>query len=81
MAKFTHELGKKEAVLAVKRALNGKMAVLKDTGDQLVVGSPMMTVKILITDKTVETSASLIGKVVLGTVDSCIELAEGFTKA
>lgn len=67
-------------MLAVKRALNGKVAILKDKTDELVVGAPMMTATITIRNNVVETKASLVGKVVLGTVDSCIELAEEFEK-
>ena len=39
-----------------------------------------MTTKIVFSNGTVETSASLFGKVLLGTVDSCIELIDGFEK-
>ena len=80
MAKFKFEMDKKSAVLAVKKALNGKVAILKDKNDCLTVGSPMMTVNIKFSENTVETSASLVGKVVIGTVDSAIELSDGFEK-
>lgn len=80
MAKFTFGMEKKDAVLAVKRALSGKVAILKDKNDCLKVGSPMMTVDISFSQGEVSTSASMIGKVLLGTVDSAIELIDGFTK-
>ena len=40
MAKFKHNMEEKAAILEVKRALNGKMAIMKDTGKELYVGSP-----------------------------------------
>lgn len=80
MAKFSYKLEQKDAVLAVKRAVNGKVAILKDKGDTLVVGSPMMTVDISFNNGIVNTKASLFGKALLGTVDSCIELEGNFVK-
>ncbi len=80
MAKFNYSCDNKTAVQSVKRALTGKLAILKDTGNTLVVGSPMMTANITFKNGTVETNASLFGKVILGTVDTCIELIEGFSK-
>jgi len=80
MAKFTFEMSKKDAIIAVKKALSGKVAILSDKNDTLTVGSPMMTVKIAFAENEVTTSASLVGKVVIGTVDSAIELTDGFEK-
>ncbi len=80
MAKFICAMNRREAVIAVKRTVNGKVAILKDKDDLLVVGAPMMTVKIKFENGTVETKASPFGKAILGTVNSCIELADGFTK-
>lgn len=80
MAKFKFEMSKKEAVLAVKKALSGKMAILSDKNDCLTVGSPLMTVKILFEENQLSTEGSLFGKIIVGTVDSAIELAEGFEK-
>ena len=80
MAKFKFEMSKADAILAVKKALNGKMAILGDKDDCLTVGSPMMTVKINFTEGEVTTSGTLFGKVLLGTVDSTIEITDGFKK-
>ena len=80
MSKFSFAMPKDKAILEVKRAINGKVAILKDKGNELVVGAPFMTATISFKDGYVETSAALVGKVVIGTVDSAIELTEGFTK-
>ena len=82
MAKFRFDSDKKTAVLAVKRALNGKLAILKDKNGCLTVGTPpFMTVEIQFSDGFVETKASLFGKILVGTVDSAIELLDGFEQA
>ena len=80
MAKFNYSCDEKTAILSVKKALNGKVGILKDKGSELVVGAPMMTVNIVFNNGTVETKASLFGKALLGTVDSCIELSGEFIK-
>ena len=80
MAKFNYSCDEKTAMLSVKKALNGKVGILKDKGNELVVGAPMMTVNIKLTNGIVETGASLFGKALLGTGDSCIELSEEFIK-
>ena len=80
MAKFNYSCDEKAAILSVKKALNGKVGILKDKGSELVVGAPMMTVNIVFNNGTVETKASLFGKALLGTVDSCIELSGEFIK-
>lgn len=80
MAKFRYSMSKRDAILAVKRSLNGKVAIMSDSADKLKVGAPMITAKITFTDNQVETSASLFGKAILNTVNSCIELTEGFEK-
>ena len=80
MAKFKFEMSKKEAILAVKKALNGKVAVLSDKNDCLTVGAPMMTAKICFTEGEVTTSGALFGKIMVSTVDSAIEITEGFEK-
>lgn len=78
MANFKFNMEKKAAVLAVKKALSGKVAILSDKNGCLTVDSPMMTVKVAFAENSVETSASLFGKVLLGTVNSEIEMIEGF---
>ena len=80
MAKFKFEMSKKQAILAVKKALGGKVAVLSDKNDCLTVGAPMMTAKICFTEGELTTSGTLFGKIILGTVDSMIETTDGFEK-
>lgn len=80
MSKFSYSCDQKTAILSVKKALNGKVGILKDKGAELVVGAPMMTVNIIFNNGAVETKASLFGKALLGTVDSCIELSGEFAK-
>ena len=80
MATFKFSMSKKDAVIAVKKALNGKMAILSDKNDCLTVGSPMMTTKIAFSENEVTTSAALFGKAVIGSVNSAIELIDGFEK-
>lgn len=80
MAKFSYSCDEKKAILSVKKSLNGKLPILKDKGNELVVGMPMMSTKVTFGNGVVETGAALFGKAVLGTVNSCIELSEEFTK-
>lgn len=80
MSKFSYSCDEKTAILSVKKALNGKVGILKDKENELVVGAPMMTTKILFKNGVLETDANLFGKAILGTVDSCIELSGSFTK-
>lgn len=80
MATFSFNCNKQTAILNVKKALNGKIGILKDKGDVLVVGAPMMKVKITFTNNNVSTKASLFGKTLLGSVNNCIELSDGFVK-
>ena len=80
MAKFKFEMTKKEAILTVKKAFNGKVGILSDKNDCLTVGAPMMAVKVCFSEGEVTTSGALLGKVMLGTVDSIIETADGFEK-
>jgi hypothetical protein len=53
---------------------------MKDNGAELAVGGPGVTVKVKFANGIVETSASLFGKAVLGTVNTAIELINGFEK-
>ncbi len=80
MAKFSYEMTDKDAKLAVKRAINGKVPVSKDNGKEIKLGPPMMKVTVTFRNGICETTGSLFGKALIGTVDNCIELAEGFTR-
>lgn len=80
MARYVFSMNKTDAVSAVKKALIGKIGILKDKDGCLTVGAPLMTAKIIFTEKEVTTSAVMFGRFVLGTVDSCIEQIEGFLK-
>ena len=80
MAKFKFEMSKKDAILAVKKALD-RMAILSDKNDCLTVGTPLlMEVKIHFAENELTTEGVLFGKLMVATVDSAIELAEGFEK-
>ncbi len=80
MAKFKYNMGEREAILEFKKAINGKIGIMKDNGSELSVGGPGMTVKVKFEKGIVETSASLFGKAMLGSVDTAIELISGFEK-
>lgn len=80
MANFSFNCTKQTAIVNVKKALIGKVAILKDKGDVIVVGSPMMTVTITFTNNEVSTKSNLFGKALLGTINNFIELADGFVK-
>ena len=73
-----------EAIIAFKKGFMGQgvgnVAILKDKGDTFVLGAPMMTVTVTIKNGIAETKASLIGKSLLSTVNTKIELIDGFTK-
>ena len=84
MAKFKYSMSDSEAIIAFKKGFMGQgvgnVAILKDKGDTFVLGAPMMTVTVTIKNGIAETKASLIGKSLLSTVNTKIELIDGFTK-
>lgn len=85
MAKFSYTMSEAEAILAFKKGFMGQgvgnVAILKDKGNEFVLGAPMMTVDVKIKDGIIETKPSgLFGKKLLATVDTKIELIEGFRK-
>ena len=84
MAKFTFSMSEKEAILAFKRGFMGQgvgnVAILKDKGKEFILGAPMMTVTVTFKNNTCQTKASLFGKALLSTVNTKIELIDGFTK-
>ena len=84
MAKFSYSMSQNDAILAFKKGFMGQgvgnIAILKDKGNEFVLGSPMMTVKVEFSNGICTTSASLFGKVLLGTVNTKIELIDGFKK-
>lgn len=84
MAKFSYSMSENEAILAFKRGFMGagvgNVAILKDKGNEFVLGAPMMTVNVKFKNGICETSASLVGKMLLSTVDTKIELIDGFKK-
>ena len=53
MAKFSYACDKRTAKISVKKALNLKMAILKDSGDKLVVGAPLMKVTLSFSNNSV----------------------------
>lgn len=84
MAKFSYSMSQNDAILAFKKGFMGQgvgnVAILKDKGNEFVLGAPMMTVKVKFSNGTCTTSASLFGKALLGTVNTKIELIDGFKK-
>ena len=53
MAKFSYACDKRTAKISVKKALNLKLAILKDSGDKLVVGAPLMKVTLSFSNNSV----------------------------
>lgn len=84
MAKFTYSMSDSEAIMAFKRGFMGQgmgnVAILKDKGNKFVLGAPLMKVFVELKDGTCETKSNLFGKPILATVDTKIELIEGFRK-
>lgn len=84
MAKFSYSMSQADAILAFKKGFMGvgvgNVAILKDKGDEFVLGAPMMTVTVKFKDGICETKASLVGKTILATVNTKIELIDGFKK-
>ena len=84
MAKFSYSMTDADAVLAFKKAFAGvgvgTFAILKDKGNEFVLGAPMMTVNVKFKNGTCETKASLIGKTLLSAVNTNIELIQGLKK-
>ncbi len=84
MAKFSYSMNQSEAILAFKKGFMGQglgnVAILKDKGNEFVLGAPMMTVKVKFEKGICTTKASLFGKAILATVNTKIELIDGFKK-
>ena len=77
-------MSESDAILAFKKGFMGagvgNVAILKDKGNEFVLGAPLMTVKVTFKNGVCETKASLIGNTLLSTVNTKIELIEGFKK-
>ena len=77
-------MSQSEAILAFKKGFMGQgvgnVAILKDKGNEFVLGAPMMTVKVKFENGVCTTGASLFGKALLATVNTKIELIDGFKK-
>ena len=84
MAKFSYSMNQSEAILAFKKGFMGQglgnVAILKAKGNEFVLGAPMMTVKVKFEKGICTTKASLFGKAILATVNTKIELIDGFKK-
>lgn len=84
MSKFSYSMSQNEATLAFKKGFMGQgvgnIAILKDKGNEFVLGAPMMTVKVKFENGICTTKASLFGKTIQATVDTKIELIAGFKK-
>ena len=84
MSKFSYSMSEKDAILAFKKGFMGQgvgnVAILKDKGSKFVLGAPMMKVNVNFKNGVCETKASGFGKKLLATVDTKIEIIEGFKK-
>ena len=84
MAKFSYQMPDSEAILAFKKGFMGQgvgnVPILQDKGNEFVLGSPMMTVKVVLKDGVCTTKGSLFGKVIESTINTKIELIDGFVK-
>ena len=86
MAKFTYSMKDAEAILALKKTFlgnggPGNVPVLREKDNLLVVGAPpFMTVKIKFNNGVCETKARLFGNIMKKTIETKIELTDGFKK-
>lgn len=76
--KIAYNFDKKRAITLVKKAISGKMAIIKDGGDTLKVGTPpFMMVNIKITDNEIEVSAggagAMLGETAASEIDMLVE--------
>ena len=83
MSKFSYSMNQNDAIMAFKKSFMGQglgVAILKDKGNEFILGAPMMTVNVKFNNGICSTSASLFGKTILSTVDTKIEIIDGFKK-
>lgn len=80
MAKFSYFMSQREAILSIKKAIVGQIGILKDKSDKLVLGAPFMKVYVSFNDGVCKTKSNLFGKSLIGTINSKIELIDGFKK-
>lgn len=72
---INYNFDKNSAIRLVKKAISGKFAILKDDGNTLKVGAPMMTATIKIDDNTITIEGSGAGGAVASTCATEIEMA------
>ncbi len=72
---INYNFDKKEAIVLCKKALSGKCGILKDNGDVLKVGMPMMPSTIIIGDNTIEVKGKLFAAQVANACACEIEMA------
>lgn len=84
MAKFVYKMTDAEANLAFKKGFAGQgvgnIAILSEKNNVFKLGSPGMTVVVSLKNGVCSTKASLFGKVLLASVNTKIELIDGFVK-
>lgn len=80
MAKFSFSMSQREAILSIKKAIVGQIGILKDKSDKLVLDAPFMKVYVSFNDGVCKTKSNLFGKSLIGTINSKIELIDGFKK-
>ena len=73
---INYNFDKKQAITLCKKAISGKMAIVKDGGDQLKCGTPpFMTFNIVIDDSTIHVFGGGAGAMLGETAASEIEMA------
>lgn len=84
MAKFTYAMTDEEAIAAFKKGFMGQgvgnVAILSEKGKTFKLGAPMMTVTVEFNNGICTTKGSLAGKTIEATVNTKIELIDGFKK-
>ena len=84
MAVFQYSMSEEEAKKAFKQGFMGQgignVAILSEKGNVFTLGAPLMTVKVEFKSGTCTTKGNLAGKMLETTVNSKIELIDGFTR-
>lgn len=84
VTKFAYSMSDAEAIVAFKKGFMGQgvgnVAILSEKGKTFTLGAPMMTVTVEFNNGICTTKASLMGKTILATVNTKIELIDGFKK-
>lgn len=84
MAKYSYAMSDEDAIVAFKKGFMGQgvgnIAILSEKGKIFKLGAPMMTVTVEFNNGICTTKGSLFGKMIEATVNTKIELINGFKK-